>query len=200
MQKGIILFDIDRTIFDTGKMVEDIDTATAKIIKSSNLESLIVLNRSREFSPETYTKMLCEKFHFNDQKKLLEIFYGGKYKYIYKNNVFPKTRIVLDKLKTNYRLGIYSEGISKFQNNKFKSLELDEYFEKNLIFIFAAKDTEEAIAKIPKSAIIIDDKERICEFLTKNGINAIWLNKIDDRVSPNFQTIHNLLEPPNGLM
>jgi FMN phosphatase YigB (HAD superfamily) len=200
MQKGIILFDIDRTIFDTDAMVKDIDEATTKILKSSNLVSLRVLNKSRRFSPENYTKILCKKFKFESQEKLLEVFYSEKYEYIYKDNVFPETKVVLDGLKGDYQLGIFSEGTAKFQNNKFRSMGLNEYFDKDLIFIFDAKDTKEAIQKIPKDAIMVDDKERICEFLTKNGIKAVWLNKNDDRVSPNFPTVHNLLELPAKLM
>lgn len=194
MQKGIILFDIDRTIFDTDGEVKGFNEAILKVLKHSDLKSLEVLNKSRNFSPEDYVKELCAKFNFNDQEKLLEIFYGEKYKYIYKNNVFPETRIILDKLKAGYRLGIYSEGTAIFQNHKFKSLGLDSYFDKDLVFIFDAKDTKDATQKIPRSAIIVDDKERICEFLTENSIRAIWLNRKDDRINPNFQTSHSLLE------
>jgi hypothetical protein len=78
-------------------------------------------------------------------------------------------------------------------------MNLNEYFDKDLIFILDAKDNKEAVNKIPKGAIVVDDKERICEFLTEHRIKAIWLNKKDGRVSPNFQTIHNLVELPDYL-
>lgn len=114
--------------------------------------------------------------------------------HIYKENVFTETFEILEKLRNRFKFGIFSEGTTKFQNHKFKSMNLERYFDKNLIFIVDAKDTKEAINKIPKSAIIVDDKEHICGFLTKNKRKAIWLNKTDNRVNPNFETIHGLLD------
>ena len=97
--------------------------------------------------------------------------------HIYNVNVYKETLEVLEKLKDKYRLGIYSEGTKKFQNHKFKSLGLNKYFDKDLIFI-------------------VDDKETICEFLTKNEIRAIWLNRKDNRKSDKCETIYSLFELP----
>ncbi|KKP39430.1 MAG: hypothetical protein UR29_C0007G0081 [Candidatus Woesebacteria bacterium GW2011_GWC2_33_12] len=116
--------------------------------------------------------------------------------HIYNVNVYKETLEVLEKLKDKYRLGIYSEGTKKFQNHKFKSLGLNKYFDKDLIFIVDAKDTKEVLEKIPKDAIIVDDKETICEFLTKNEIRAIWLNRKDNRKSDKCETIYSLFELP----
>ena len=91
-------------------------------------------------------------------------------------------------------MGIYSEGTAKFQNHKFRSLGLDRYFDNDLIFIVDAKDTKEVLNKIPKDAIIVDDKETICGFLTKNDIRAIWLNRKDNRKSDKFETIYSLFD------
>jgi FMN phosphatase YigB (HAD superfamily) len=208
IQKGIVLFDIDRTIFDTDGMIIDLDEALLAILGYPNTESfkkveedyIEILMHDRYFIPEDYVKMLCVKFNFSDQKKLLDVFYDDKYKHVYKDNVFPETIKVISILKNKFDFGIFSEGTSKFQNNKFRSMDLNKYFDKDLIFIVDVKDTREVIKRIPKSAIVIDDKEKICKFLTSNGIRAIWLNKKDDRISDKFQTIHNLLELPDKLM
>lgn len=57
-----------------------------------------------------------------------------------------------------------------------------------------AKDTREVLKRIPKFAIIIDDKESICEYLNQNNIKTIWLNKTNGHVNLNFETIHSLLD------
>lgn len=130
----------------------------------------------------------------------MNVYYADEFSFIYSQSVYPEVRSILNTLRPEFRIGIYSEGAAKFQNNKFRSLGLDEYFDDKLIFIRDAKDVEPVAKEIPKGAIIIDDKEHICEFLFKNGIKAIWLNKKDNSVSQDFTTIHNLLELPEILL
>jgi len=202
MDKGIILFDIDKTIFDTDKMVKAFDGKMMSILGVSDFDYLKQakeeykksLANERYFVPERFCETLCERFNFDNQEALTDVFYGRNHAYIYKESVFPETYIVLDKLKDRFRFGIFSEGTAKFQNNKFRSMGLNKYFDENLIFIVEAKDTKEVIKKIPKSAVVVDDKESICELLVKNKIKTVWLNKTDSRVNPNFETIHSLLD------
>lgn len=144
-------------------------------------------------------KLLCKKLNLSNFNSLLNIYYGDEYKYIYKNSIFKETEPILESLKTRFNLGIYSEGTDKFQNHKFQKMGISKYFDPNLIFIVSAKDTPEVVSKLPRGAIVVDDKEKICEFLTKNNIKAIWLNKIDDRESDRFKTIHNLSDLPDYL-
>jgi len=75
-------------------------------------------------------------------------------------------------------------------------MNLDKYFNKDLIFIVNEKDTKEAVGKIPKNSIIVDDKESICDFLIENNINCIWLNRKDKRKSDKHKTIFSLLKLP----
>ena len=201
-KKGVILFDIDRTIFDTDGMIKDFDEGILTILGDPNItdfkkveiDYMKSLGNDRYFVPDEYTKMLCTRFGFGNQAKLLNVFYGKKYEHIYKENVFPEAIEVMDIFKNKFRLGVFSEGTAKFQNHKFKSMDLNKYFDKNLVFIVDAKDVKEIVIKIPKSAVVVDDKERICEFLYKNGIMPVWLNRKDERVSDKFSTIHDLLE------
>jgi len=207
-KKGIILFDVDRTLLDIDKISTLRNEAILKILNTTDFEEVksikgsyrATLKNERDYVPEDYIKLLSDNFDFRDRNLLLDTYYGKNYANIYEESVFPEVREVLNKSKTDYQLGIYSEGTNRFQTNKFRSMGLNRYFDKDLIFIFDAKDTEEAIKKIPKDVIVVDDKERICKFLDKHGIRAIWLNKKDDGVSPDFPTIHNLLELPAKLM
>ncbi|HTK03218.1 MAG TPA: HAD family hydrolase [Alphaproteobacteria bacterium] len=205
MDKKVLLFDIDRTIFDTDKLLELQYESFAKIINTPDIEDFHkfwdnTLSGERHITSEERLNLICSEFKIQDFDLLSNVYYGNEYKYIYEESVFPQTKIVLNKLTEKFRLGIFSEGTEKYQNHKFKSLNLHDYFDKDLVFIFDAKDTQEALVKIPHGAIIVDDKERICQFLTENKIRAIWLNKNDDRNSSNFKTIHSLLELPGILL
>lgn len=204
MVKKIILFDIDRTIFDTDKLLNLQYENISKIVNTHNVGDLkkfweSTLSGARHVTSEERIKLICSKFNIKNPKPLSDVYYDKEYTYIYSDSVYPETHAVLDKLKDSFIFGIYSEGTKKYQNHKFKNMGIVQYFDPNLVFIVDAKNTPEVVKKLPKDAVVVDDKESICEFLTKNGIKAIWLNKKDDRVSKNFETIHNLLELPSTL-
>lgn len=200
-KKSILLFDIDRTLLDTDKMsalrkeiiLKTLDTTDYEKIKKIQNEYISTLKNERDYTPNDYLKVLAESFQI-ELKPLLDTYYGKENSYAYENAVFPQTRVVLNQLKDKFRMGIFSEGTKKFQNHKFRSMNLNEFFDDELIFINEAKDTMEVLNKIPEGAVVIDDKESICNFLYESGIKCIWLNKKDNRVSDKFQTIHSLLE------
>jgi putative hydrolase of the HAD superfamily len=207
--KPIVLFDIDRTIFDTDKASVVRMNRILNILKTNDSERIEkvkenyrkTLKNEREYEPDGFVKILCEEFSFDNTNLLADVYYGENNKDIYKGSVYPEVIDVLDSLKkNNFHLGIFSEGTIKFQNHKFRSLDLEKYFDRGLIIIREAKDTDETIQEIPEGAIIVDDKEKICELLFKNGIKPIWLNKKNDRKSDKFVTIHNLLELKEKLM
>jgi FMN phosphatase YigB (HAD superfamily) len=204
-KKGIILFDIDKTIFDTYKF-KRITSEKIGLLLNKDVEEILSsdeeytnnLPHRIDFDPATFSVFLCKTFNFGKNKLIEDIYYSDKN--CYEECVYPGVKQVLNELESNYELGIFSEGTKKFQNHKFRSLGLDDYFNEDLIFIRDAKNTPEVMKELPVEATIVDDKEHICEFLTKNGFKAIWLNKIDDRESANFPTIHNLLELPRMLV
>lgn len=196
--KGIILFDIDRTLFDTDKLnretnkkIADLLDVDEDVLFSVKKKYTDALESRRKFDPENYIKVLRKKFNYKTPKLLEDVYYGKEN--IYENCVYSEVYKVLDNLSAKYSLGIFSEGTKRYQNHKFISSGLKNYFEPDLIFIFDAKDEDKVLLKIPKEAVIVDDKESICTFLTKKGFKAIWLNKNDDKESPDFPTIHKLL-------
>lgn len=207
-KKGILLFDIDRTIFDTDRMNSVIDENVLRVLDTTDLEKVKktndiykkTLSDSRKYVPDDYLKLLCKRFKFEDLGSLLDIYYAKEFAYIYEESVFPETLEIFEKLIPFFRIGVFSEGTEKFQNNKFKSMNLDKYISKDLVFIFDNKNNDTVLSKIPKEAIVVDDKESVCDYLTDNEIEAIWLNKKDDRVSDKFKTIHHLTELPSMLL
>lgn len=203
MEKGIILFDIDRTILDTEKMIKTFDSLLLGILGNPNYDEFKkaesdyfkTLANERYFNVPDYAQFLSNRFEKDATDSIVRIFYDSEYKHIYSDCIFDESINVLETLK-DWDLGIYSEGTLDFQKNKFKSMNIDKYFNKDIVFIVSAKDTKEVIDMIPKESIIIDDKETICQFLTDNGFRAIWINRKDNRKSDNFETIYSLLELP----
>lgn len=203
MKKGIILFDIDRTILDTEKMIKMFDVLLLSILnnpsyynfKKAETDYFKTLTNERYFNVPDYAQFLSTRFGKDVDKSIVNVFYSSEHKHIYSDCVFKEAIEIFEMLK-EWNLGIYSEGTNDFQNNKFDSMNLNKYFSKDLVFIVDAKDTKEVLKRIPTESIIIDDKETICQFLTDSGIRAIWINRKDKRKSDNFETIYSLLELP----
>jgi FMN phosphatase YigB (HAD superfamily) len=207
-KKGIILFDIDRTIFDTTRLSGLLESEFKKVIKNASLEEInkaksefiSSLSADREFNPEDLADFLCKKFYFEDKDSLVNVFYSPENKSWYKDLVFPEALEVFEKLKSKYKLGIYSEGTKRFQNYKFNSMGISDLLDKSLIFILDHKTNPNALSKIPKGAVVVDDKESVCDYLTDNKVETIWLNKKDDRLSDKYKTVHHLTELSSMLL
>lgn len=207
MKKDILLFDIDRTIFDTDKMSAFLSEKLGDILGRGNIAEInqikrnyiSSLERDREFTPDELCRRLAKRFKASGAD-LIKVFYGRNFKHIYKDCVFPEFFELYKKLKSKFRFGVYSEGTLRFQTHKFRSMQITKYLDKNLIFIVPVKDNPQTMKKISKEAIIVDDKEIICEALIKSGFHPVWLNKKDGRESIKFETIHSLLELPGKLM
>lgn len=208
--KQILLFDIDRTIFDTDKQNKLLKENILKVANSKAFKKLDKIYSKYkksitrkgdyiDYRPEDLSKFISKSFEIVSSLKIQDVYYAKKYNFIYKDSIYKDFLKILPDLYIEFVLGIYSEGYTKFQNHKFKSMGISKYFDPNLIFIVPAKDTPEVLSKIPKEAIIVDDKERICELLTQNGIKAIWLNKNNERKSEKFTTIHKLTDLPQCL-
>ncbi len=203
MKKGTILFDIDRTILDTEKMIKMFDNFLLEILDNPNydefkkveLDYFKTLANERYFNVPDYAQFLSDRFEKDATDSIVRIFYDSEYKHIYSDCIFDESMKILEILE-EWNLGIYSEGTLDFQKNKFESMGIDRYFNKDIVFIVPAKDMKEVIDMVPKESIIVDDKEKICQFLNDNGFRAIWINRKDDRKSDNFETIYSLLELP----
>lgn len=185
MDKKVILFDIDRTLFDVENYAQQTDEQILSVLSEfdSNLvleienEYLNSLSNPREFIPEDLINSLCKRLNANKYSELLEVFFDKKYSYLYTQNVYPEAKDVLKMLSQEYRLGIFSEATLKFQNHKFEMMGLTGFFEKELVFILTAKDNQKVLPIIPNGCLIVDDNRSICKFLIEHGINCVWLNK-----------------------
>lgn len=193
-----ILFDIDRTLFDTGCLIREIDQGILRVLEKTNRKKLDeaskeymeTLKRDREFEPEEFVKYISKKLKVKNPNSLVDVFYGKNN--IYRSCLYPDTTFVLSELSKSNHLGIYSEGTLKFQTHKFNSMEIQKFIDKNLIFIFQEKDSIDSLRKLPKDAIVVDDKKIIVEKLFEFGISVIWINRKNKEVHPVIPTIFNL--------
>jgi phosphoglycolate phosphatase-like HAD superfamily hydrolase len=161
----LVLFDIDRTLFDTDKfhtlyiseflpVLKNISVAefeTARKIYSSRLTV------STDFLPADYLKHLAEYFSVPYSQL--------RRKYYLENNflsaVFPDVVPCLTQLSANYTLGIFSEGFPSFQTAKLKKSHLLHFFASEFTAIHRRKLNYKTLKKNPPGTFIIDDKPEV---------------------------------------
>jgi len=203
MTRKTILFDIDKTLLNTEVLVETINKRLANILNTeeNNIKHMHhkyrrSLGSNIEYDPKDFVKFIIDSTSNGSQKKLINIYYGKDN--IYEKCLFKEVDAVLKQLKKNHTLGVFSEGIAKFQNHKFKSLGIERFLEKDRVFITSKKTTDSYLKRIPKDAIIVDDKLEIVELLDKKGFKVIWINRKSKDRHPKIPTIHNLKDLLNS--
>lgn len=166
MKNKIILFDIDRTLFDTQTFLKDFDSEISfkidinlnELDEIKNLYDEIKVDFGYFLYPE-YIKRIYKKYP--SLKNKLDYFFE-------KDNInkylFPDSKVLFE-LK-DIRRGIFSEGDLKFQRSKIDKFE--SVIEKDLIYIFQDK-----IKKLP-------------EVLNKHSDSEIYI--VDDRIDIHIES------------
>lgn len=196
MEKQIILFDLDDTLFSkteylkrlNDNLARECNTSSEQIADFGNkyFESL---GNSNDFHIKKYLEYLGQNFN----KEIdLENFTTDKLK-IYSGSLFSDTIPVLEKLKDNFRLGIYSQGFDDCQRIKINESGIGNYFDEELIFIARNKSDPKFIERLPDGSTIVDDKKEKFEALKETErFNLVWINRKDDEVMDGIETIRNL--------
>lgn len=198
MKRKLILFDWDDTLFSKVEYKKRLRSNLAKICGVSEEEIFKFeekyfenLKRSDDFQIKNFVESFSEKF---DKKIELKDFSSDNLK-IYSGALFTKTISVLEKLKDNFDLGIYSQGFVDLQKIKIRSSGVDNFFEKEFVYIDRNKLRADFVSKLPDGAIIVDDKKEVVEKLKQlNRFKIIWINRNDDEPIEGVTTIHNLEE------
>lgn len=196
MDKKIILFDIDRTIFDTemsGKKIKEVLAGVTKKsieeIEKIDQDYKVTLESTTDFDFDYFLKLIADKTGID-----LEILDQAVFKS--QNFVlYPETKEVLGRLlASGHSLGIYSEGVSKWQTEKIKLTSISDYFDIGLIFIEKRKLSLESINKIPKGSIVIDDRKEVLETLKqhRSDLMLVWINRNYRQIVDGIKTIFNL--------
>ncbi len=194
---GIILLDIDGTLFDAERFGREIRAEFIKVLKIDEGELMraiadyyAALEASTDFSPRDITLHIGQRYNINPIV-LDQVFWENDK--IYKSSLYPEVANVLKKLSETHILGIFSQGNEEFQARKLKAAGITDYFSKDYTFIHARKLLDETIARLPAGATVIDNKHDVAVKLSP-FVDSIWLNRRTKDSDSEVRTIHSLEE------
>ncbi|MBI2033127.1 MAG: hypothetical protein HYT10_01535 [Candidatus Levybacteria bacterium] len=188
MKQPLILIDIDNTLFDSGTFRQKLFTHLSKRIQKFGVKITPEIcqeiynshiQKYGLFVPDEFINALLE----NKGKKegVLEIIEGALFdtKFM-KSHFYQETFQVLEKLSAIGTLGIFSQGNTKFQNAKIKSIK--HFFHKEHIHIVENKKNifEKIISKYDAEKVyLIDDFLSILFSVKKRfpNVTVIWMKR-----------------------
>jgi phosphoglycolate phosphatase-like HAD superfamily hydrolase len=197
MEKQIILFDIDKTLFDVNAFFsknvwpaveKDLKISKSKLDKVSEIYQK-TLTKNTEFDPKGWMSVARKELGdmANDIKDYI---YNPDF---FVDSIFNEVIPALNELKEDFILGIYSEGIEEWQRKKMELSGLNNYFEQKYIIISPDKVSQQVLETIPKGVIVVDDRsDIILDLQTVDGIYPVWLNRTEKQSLPNTKEIKNL--------
>ena len=195
--QNLVLFDIDGVLFDTEHFGKLLRSRFVKILGideeeliSANADYYSKLSERTDFDPRGITAYLSERFG-KDVVSLDLVFW--KEEHLYQESLFPETLEVLEKLKGQKTLGIFSQGNEELQNRKLDAARLRDYFSPEYVFIHKRKLSDDAIELLPREATFVDNKHDVVEALQK-FVDVIWINRKSEESDPKIKTIHSLQE------
>lgn len=187
MNKTIILFDIDYTLFDTTlykksvakKIFEKIQNITFEKVHSSIEEVYRDIRQFGSFDPVAFAKEFIKKFPDNfSEKEIEEVWVSSE---VLQSALYPEvvpTLLLLQ--KQGYILGIFSSGETEFQLAKISHVQ--DFFQQDHLHIAAFKEEklEELLGEYRnESIVLIDDYIEILQkaktFLP--NLRAIWMKR-----------------------
>ena len=193
----MILFDIDGTLFDPEKFGKLIRAEFVAILGTSeedliraNADYYAGLESSADFNPHDITAHLASVFKA-DRSVLDEVFWNNDR--IYKESLFPDAKPCLERLSGKNTLGVFSQGNHELQNRKLQACGIAGFFDPERQFIFSRKLTPEALAILPREALLVDNHHDVAAAV-KDIAKTIWLNRKTEDVDPDVKTIHSLSE------
>jgi phosphoglycolate phosphatase-like HAD superfamily hydrolase len=196
--KPIILFDIDRTIFNTDQFRYNymhkflsLMHVPAEKFEEGRTSYHNTLEKHTDFLPEDYLKHLSAFFNF-PLEKLRHAYYTPDN---FTQALFPDTLPALTSLSRSNTLGIFSEGYSSFQITKLKLSGIYDYFVPRYTHIHRRKLDLQIIKSLPHNCTVVDDNPEVISILTGHfGIDPVLLNRNASSSIPGSKTIHSLLD------
>lgn len=194
----IILFDIDKTIFDTRVSGERATVSIGSVARISpdeieriNGEYKSQLHSTTDFDSSDFLREVSTQ-----TGSKLEELTGGLFD---QNNfvLYPETLETLERLSSEgYSLGTFSEGVREWQMKKLTLTGAIDYFNPSLILIKRRKLSPESIDEIPKGSTVVDDKKEVIKTLRhlRPDLKLVWVNRQDQEELDISQimTIENL--------
>ncbi len=186
----VILFDIDNTLLDTKGFVKQVFGQVQLLLeremsisvdeffrlKDAYYQTMLV---STDFSPEDFILFISDEgpggMSRELQEKLIAFFYEKNTLGTY---LFSDVTRNLERLSVGNTLGIFSQGVEKYQSKKIENSGIIRYFDTKYTFINKRKETPESIgeiiSKIPGDFCVIDDKFSAVSALALAGIKPVF--------------------------
>lgn len=202
MTMSLILFDLDNTLLDTGAAVnqgfkpaiqaflgvEETDFNDANQTYWSDLAD------STDFDPQLYAAFLAERYG-RPAAGILEIIYQPRW---FQNNVFSDVTM-LDDLKQDYDLGVFSQGNRAYQLHKLKVSNLERLFSPDLVYIFKRKLDPQVLVSLPEAVVVDDRLGMVLGLKDSAQITPIWLNRSQQQTEEKILQIQSLFDLPSLL-
>lgn len=196
MLENILLFDIDKTIFNTEACGKRIIEKVGKALQITTDETERVINNYKrkletttDFNPDDFIKEASKEIGVDSSLVNQAVFLPDNFV------LYPETVEILEILKKRGNLlGVYSEGVLEWQKKKIVLTDLINYFDPSLLIIERRKLSQETISRLPSRATIVDDKKEVIETLKRlrPDLNLIWLNRKDNETLDEVRTIRSL--------
>lgn len=193
-----IYFDIDDTLFSkklfSGLFHEQISIETGQSIeKVMEFQKMYLssLESTTDFHPDGLMKFISDATgtSYEDLKKILDN------PEIFRKALFSETINILEELKKDYRIGIYSQGFEDFQMRKLTLSGIVDYFDKDLMIIERRKLSDDSIKKIKPGSTVIEDKKVVIEkLINHNDFRTIWVNRNKHEPIEGMETVADLIE------
>lgn len=194
---NLILFDVDKTLFDTSKLKAQFQPAFRDYLGITEVEFQKTyqqytqqLKTSTDFDPVELARLFGQAYQA-DAEALLQLFYTPEW---FAQSIFPDVEPTLTTLANTTTLGIFSEANSEFQRQKLELSGLTKWFVPEYSFIFRRKLVPEVLAELPESTVV-DDKQAVVTALGDfPQILPIWLNRLSEEKNKGTPTIHQLTD------
>lgn len=194
---GLILFDIDGTIFDAEKFGRLTRTEFIGILKIDEEELMraiadyyAALETRTDFNPREIVVHISKRYNV-DPLFLDKIFWEEKRHY--KEALYPEVVSVLKRLSEDNALGIFSQGFEEFQRHKLEAAGIKDFFAEEYIFVYKRKLSEDAISALPKEATVVENNHDVAIKLS-DYVDVIWTNRRTEDNDLEVRTIHSLEE------
>lgn len=182
MTKLQVHFDIDKTLVDTKKMLENIKLSVSQIgvskeVFESAVNTYLASLESRTFfDPEEVIQTLLIQSPAVTEEQLRAAFWKPEN---FSQALFPEVLSVLTTLASVVELGTFSQGVLYWQEKKLRLAELDKFFASHTRIIENNKLSEESLNKLPSQAVVIDDKEEVITHLRqkRSDLQVFWINR-----------------------
>lgn len=196
-KKKLVLFDIDFTLLNNDGLRAAYRSHLFNDLKIDQIQIEQIyqsyksgLKADRYFRPKHLVKLYSEKCQIDEVETYKHTF-GNPEVY----TPFPEVLEVINRLHGTIDIGIWTEGMKGWQSTKVKHMNLLDFINPNHKYIFFNKTTKHALGKIPKDAIIVDDKLTNIDKLLEAKISTpVWINRKSTDKHKTAKTVHDLKE------